>query len=95
MTGASPYATVKVVDCGRNRKDDIAHMALVNVCPCCGQTHESSLFTVRKWMKWLLAHAQGAHVQGFWPELSPAEREEFFISGVCAACWPKEEEDDA
>lgn len=94
MTGASPRATVKVVDCGRDRRNDIAHMALVNVCPCCGQTHESPVFTVRKWGAWLEARKRGAHVQGFWPEFSPAEREEFFISGICDACWPKEEEDN-
>lgn len=90
MTGASPRTTLKVVDHGRNRKN-IAHAVLVNVCPCCGQAHESHMFTVKKWEAWLRAHAQGAHVQGFWPELSPAEREEFFI---CDACWPKEEEDN-
>ena len=92
MTGASPRAALKVVDRGRNR-NDIAHAVLVNVCPCCGQTHESSLFTAKKWEAWLLAFSRGAHVQSFWPEMSPAEREEFFISGVCDKCWPKEEDD--
>ena len=75
-----------------------AHAALVNTCPCCGRVRESPVFTKKKWDAWLHARAKGAHVQGFWPELSPAEREEFFISGVCDACWPKDppedEEDD-
>lgn len=66
-----------------------AHAALVNVCPYCGQTHESSVFTKKKWDAWLEARKRGAHVQGFWPELSPAEREEFFISGMCDACWKR------
>jgi RNA polymerase subunit RPABC4/transcription elongation factor Spt4 len=86
-------ATLKVVDHGRNRKN-IAHAMLVNVCPYCGQTHESSFFTKKKWDAWLEARKRGAHVQSFWSELSPTEREEFFISGLCDKCWPKEEEDD-
>ena len=65
------------------------HAALVNTCPFCGQVHESPVFTRAKWETWLRAHAQGAHVQSFWPELSPAEREEFFVSGMCDACWKK------
>lgn len=73
-----------------------AHAALVNTCPLCGQVHESPAFTLGKWDAWRRARARGAHVQGFWPELSPAEREEFFISGICDACWPKDppEEDE-
>lgn len=95
VTGASPRATLKVVDRGRNRKN-IAHAVLVSVCPCCGRTHESPVFTVKKRDAWVDAWRRGVHVQGFcfWPELSPAEREEFFISGICDKCWPKEEEED-
>ena len=70
------------------------HAVLVNTCPFCGQVHESPVFTLKKWDAWLLAHARGAHVQGFWPELSPAEREEFFVSGICDACWPKDPPED-
>lgn len=65
------------------------HAVLVHVCPFCGQVHESPVFTTKKWEAWLRARAQGAHVQNFWPELSPAEREEFFLSGMCDACWKK------
>ena len=94
MTGASPNASLERVDLGR-----VAHVALVNRCPMCGETHKSAVFTRKKWKAWLRAFAQGVHVQSFWPELLPDEREEFFISGVCDACWrktlpPEEEEDD-
>ena len=68
----------------------VERAVLVNTCPCCGQTHESSAFTMGKWDAWLEARKRGAHVQTFWPELPPAEREEFFISGICDACWPKD-----
>jgi hypothetical protein len=76
-----------------------AHAVLVNTCPFCGQVHESPVFTLKKWDAWLEARKRGAHVQSFWPELSPAEREEFFVSGVCDACWKRtftetEEEDE-
>lgn len=91
MTGdCAPSAALKAVRA--------AHAALVNTCPFCGRVHESPVFTLKKWDAWLRARAQGAHVQGFWPELSPAEREEFFVSGMCDACWKRtftetEEED--
>lgn len=82
-------AKLKLVDRGRNRKQ-IAHATLVNTCVSCGETHEmSTIFTVKKWNAWLEKRKLGVHVQAFWPELSPAEREEFFISGVCDACWRK------
>lgn len=83
MTGAhAPGAALKALR--------PTHAVLVNTCPFCGRVRESPVFTSRKWDAWLRARAKGASVQGFWPELSPAEREEFFISGVCDACWPKE-----
>lgn len=66
-----------------------AHAALVNTCPFCGQVHESPVFTKKKREAWLEARERGAHVQSFWPELAPAEREEFFLSGMCDACWKK------
>lgn len=94
MTGASPCASLERVDIGK-----VDHVALVNRCPMCGETHRSTVFTEKKWVAWLVAFSRGVHVQSFWPELSPAEREEFFISGVCDTCWmktlPPEEEDDA
>lgn len=66
---------------GRYEKVQVA-----NTCTVCGETHEINM-TLKKWGAWLRAKTQGRHVQHFWTELSPAEREEFFISGVCGTCW--------
>lgn len=67
----------------------VPHFQLVNTCAFCGETHRSPVFTAKKWEAWKRARAQGAHVQSFWPEMTPAEREEFFVSGMCDACWRK------
>lgn len=88
MTAVSPHASLERVDIGK-----VDHVALVNRCPMCGETHRSAVFTEKKFRAWLSAFLQGVHVQSFWPELLPGEREEFFISGICDRCWPKEEED--
>lgn len=69
------------------RIDRGAHVQLLNTCISCGKTRKSPVFTAKKWEAWKRARAQGVHVQSFWPELTPAEREEFFISGMCDACW--------
>lgn len=66
---------------------------LVNTCPCCGGTHRLEV-PGAKAARWAEARRAGTRVQDFWPELSPAQREEFFISGVCDACWPKDPPED-
>lgn len=76
----------RLVEVGLGR---VPHLQLVNTCVFCGETHGSPVFTAKKWEAWKGARARGAHVQDFWPELSPAEREEFFVSGMCDACWRK------
>lgn len=77
-------AEMIVVDGGENA-------VLVNVCPVCKKAHESRKFPVGRWSQWLRAYCD-ADAGRFWPEMSAAEREEFFASGVCDACR-KEMED--
>lgn len=67
-------------------------MILENVCFSCGETHRLEV-PDGKMAEWAEARKAGMHVQDFWPELTPAEREEFFISGMCDACWKKMEEE--
>ena len=86
MTAAHPK-TVRL-----ERVDDGTGMpqaTLVNVCRMCGKTHRlEHVFTLKKWEEWLSVYALGGvRVHNFWPELTPAEREEFLLSGTCDACW--------
>ena len=68
--------------------ETVRYFDLRNVCPVCGQTHLlNHSISERRLGAWSRAMEAGAHIQGFWTELTPAQREEFFISGVCDACW--------
>lgn len=66
-------------------------MILENVCFSCGETHRLEVPDA-KMAEWAEARKAGTRVQDFWPELTPAQREEFFISGMCDACWKEMEE---
>lgn len=59
--------------------------AVENVCGVCGGRHVLHV-DARKLDGWRAARKMGAHVQDCWTELTPAEREEFFVTGVCDAC---------
>lgn len=61
---------------------------LKNTCIVCGETHALQV-DERKLDGRRSARKMGAHVQDYWTELTPAEREEFFISGICGACWSR------
>lgn len=60
-------------------------MILTHVCPKCREVHTLEV-PDDKMAKW---PAFDGPVQSFWPELTPAQREEFFLSGTCDACWKK------
>lgn len=60
-----------------------------NTCIVCGERHALQV-DARKLDGWRAARRElGVHVQDYWTELTPAEREEFFISGICGACWSR------
>lgn len=58
---------------------------LLHRCPECGELHTLDVDPVRL-RKWLAEYPALPHVQDYWPELSPAEREEFFMTGTCGKC---------
>lgn len=53
-------------------------------CRLCGRGHrmvfDESLFG---------RVVAGEHVQDVFPEMSPADRELYFISGTCGSCWDR------
>lgn len=59
--------------------------AVGNVCGVCGGRHV--LHVDARWPDgWRAARKIGARVQDCWTEPASAEREEFFVTGVCDAC---------
>lgn len=61
---------------------------MLHRCPECGEGHVLDVDPA-KLVKWTTEHAALPYVQDFWPEISPAEREEFFVSGTCGRCWDR------
>lgn len=53
-------------------------------CLACGRTYTSG--GTLTWDR-LDEIGRGAHVQDVLPDWTPAERELYFISGTCGACW--------
>lgn len=58
---------------------------ILHRCPECKELHVLDV-DHRKLERWTTLDER-PHVQAYWPELSPAEREEFFMSGICGKCW--------
>ncbi len=63
-------------------------------CPECGKRFSSPAFDQSK-----LKELETRHVQDVFPDWSPADRELYFMSGLCGSCWdrimtPPEENDD-
>lgn len=60
---------------------------MLHRCPECGELH---VLDVDPWKleRWTMLDER-PHVQDYWPELSPAEREEFFMTGTCGKCWDR------
>lgn len=59
---------------------------LLHRCPECGEVHALDVDPA-KLVRWTTEYPALPHVRYFWPEVSPAEREEFFMSGICGRCW--------
>lgn len=55
---------------------------IVADCPECGERFRSPAFDQSK-LKELVTR----HVQDVFPDWSPADRELYFMSGVCGKCW--------
>ena len=51
-------------------------------CRLCGRVHRM-VFDESRFDRVL----SGEHVQDVFPDMSPADRELFFISGTCGSCW--------
>lgn len=70
---------------------------LTVVCPSCGAETVTDL-PGAKFDVWKdLPPYDRPHVQDFWPELTPSQRETCFMSGICDRCWNamfKEDDDD-
>ena len=60
---------------------------MLHRCPECRELHVLDVDPAKleRWM----ALDERPHVQDYWPELSPAEREEFFMTGTCSTCWDR------
>lgn len=58
-------------------------------CPRCGGHFVSAPVAVEKVRRIL----RGERVQDVFPEWTPAGRELFLVTGICEACWPKDEEE--
>lgn len=65
---------------------------LLHRCPECGEGHVLDV-DPRKLERWA-ALDRRPHVQDYWPELTPAEREEYFMSGICGRCWDETFKED-
>ena len=57
---------------------------LVAKCRECGKRFNSLAFDKSK-----LDELKTKHVQDVFPSWPPADRELFFISGICGSCWDK------
>lgn len=57
---------------------------IVAQCPECGERFVSPAFDKSK-----LEELTSRHVQDVFPDWSPADRELYFMSGICGACWDK------
>lgn len=54
-------------------------------CKCCKGV-KSIIISMEDYITWL----QGKkNIQDIFPEMSPDDREFFFISGICPDCWDK------
>ena len=53
-------------------------------CPECGERFCSPAFDETKWKE-----LETRHVQDVFPDWSPADRELYFLSGLCEKCWDK------
>ena len=53
-------------------------------CPECGERFVSPAFDKSK-----LEELTSRHVQDVFPDWPPADRELYFMSGICEACWNK------
>lgn len=62
-------------------------MVVRATCPCCGRQFESAPVAQERIRRVL----RGEHVQDVFPEWTPAERELFLMTGICEACWSKDE----
>ena len=57
-------------------------MKLTVKCPQCEQTFTKEFDDLK-----VLKYMQGGHPQDIFPEISPEDRELFFISHICSKCW--------
>ena len=53
-------------------------------CQECGERFVSPAFDKSK-----LGELTSRHVQDVFPDWSPTDRELYFVSGICSACWDK------
>jgi hypothetical protein len=53
-------------------------------CILCGREYESDKTLTKEQLEMI---ESGTYVQDVLPDWTPAERELFFISGTCDACW--------
>lgn len=63
----------------------IVEVKLTQECKCCG-SEKSIVISMQDYISWL---HQNQSVQEIFPEMSPGDRELFFISGICSECWDK------
>ena len=64
--------------------DDPTKLHVVVTCPECGEKFRSPAFDDAK-----LFGLRSDFVQRVFPDWSPADRELYFMSGLCGKCWDK------
>jgi len=65
-----------------------AMIQVPTICPFCGSTTVVEV-PLEQWNRW----KDGAMIQEAFPDLD-ADRRELLKTGICAFCWPKEDEED-
>ena len=66
----------------------VSHIIVPVICPFCGTTDTVEV-PLEQWNRW----KDGAMIQEAFPELD-ADKRELLKTGICAFCWPKEDECD-
>lgn len=63
----------------------IVEVKITQQCKCCKGV-KSIIISMEDYITWL----QGKkNIQDIFPEMSPGDREFFFITGICPDCWDR------
>lgn len=77
------YKGLRVREPGLQAGEDLDPQVTLHVaCKICGVFHRLVVSKAAR-----KAHREGALVQEAFPQVSPGERELFFVSRICPTCW--------